>query len=88
MSEAWASHADSIPLGGAAGDAPDRTDVLMVAAVDRLGNRVALETDIQHLGADTTRIGETREYGAEYEVGVFDAVRRVWGSTERQFPGS
>jgi hypothetical protein len=81
VSEAWSARKDSVPLGGGAGDAPDANDVLIVAAVDRLGNQVAVETDLQRLDDGTTSVGETREYGAEYDVAVFNAVRRVWAST-------
>jgi hypothetical protein len=83
VSEAWSARKDSVPLGGGAGDAPDATDVLIVAAVDRLGNHVAVETDLQRLDDGTTSVGEIREYGADYDVAVFNAVRRVWASTRQ-----
>jgi hypothetical protein len=79
VSEAWSARPEAIPDGGGAGDALDARDVLLLAAVDRRGNTLVLETPISRRADGTVELGDTEEYGEEYRVNVLDEVRNVWG---------
>jgi hypothetical protein len=79
VSEAWSARPEDVPKSGGAGDAADALDVLLVAAVDRLGNTVALETPLFRSPDRNIELGESKEYAGEYQLNVMDKVRAVWG---------
>jgi hypothetical protein len=79
VSEAWSADPDTIPDGAGAGDAPGPDDVLIVAAVDRHGTEIVIETALISAPDGTVQLGESEEYADdEYRVRTLDAVRRSW----------
>jgi hypothetical protein len=79
VSEAWSAPEESVPDRGGAGDAPDAREILLLAALDRSGNTVSLETPITRLPDGALGLGETEEDVGESKVRVLDDVRVVWG---------
>lgn len=83
VSEAWAARPDSVPEGGRARDAHDAEDVLLVAALDRWGNQVVLESLVAKTADGAVRVVPRVAFGEEYVVHTFYAVRSAWGLPTR-----
>jgi hypothetical protein len=82
VSEASSAEPEAIPEDGSAGDVPDARDVLVVAAVDRSGNSVALETPVSRRPDGSVELGDSDEYERNYSLNFLSPVRVVW-NTER-----
>jgi hypothetical protein len=79
VSEAWSADPDTIPDGAGAGDAPGADNVLIVAAADRQGTEIVIETPVLSAPDGTVQLGQSEEYpDDEYRVRTLDAVRRSW----------
>jgi hypothetical protein len=83
VSEAWGAQPDNVPQGGRARDADDVEDVLLVAALDRWGNQVVLESRVARTADGAVRVVPRRTFGGEYVVRTFDAVRSAWSLPTR-----
>lgn len=82
VSEAWRAHSASVPEGGRARDAEDADDILLVVALDRLGNQLVFETTLSR-GDDAVRAVETETHGPDYVVHTLNRVRGVWELPQR-----
>ncbi len=78
ISEAWSAPWEDVPEEGAAGDVARARDVLLVAATDRLGTNVVIETPIIGGADGVITLGDSTEYGDEYIVTVLDGARDAW----------
>jgi hypothetical protein len=79
IAEAWSAAPDDIQEGGAAGDSERATDLLIVAAADRFGDSITIETPVLVGDDDTVALGESEEFeGNLYRLGIIDAVRAHW----------
>jgi hypothetical protein len=77
VSEAWSAEASEIPKGGGPGDAANPRDILLVAAIDRLDNVVALETTVRRGADGAVELGTSRLL-EDFDSSVFDLAREVW----------
>ena len=84
ISEAWSAPEDSMPEGRGAGDSTSARDILLVAAIDRNGRQIVFETAIHRGTGDSIDIDDSRRFGPDYSLGVFDEVRAIW--TARAHP--
>lgn len=84
VSEAWATRREDVPVV----DARETRDLLLVAAIDRSGETAVFETPIPRDEGGEVEPGESREYGSEYQVALFDGVREAWGLSEKAKPVS
>ena len=78
VSEAWSAAPEAVPEEDGVGDAPDAHDVLLVAAVDRHGNSVALETPVVRLPDGTVELGASEEYEGDYSLNFLEPVKAAW----------
>ena len=78
VSEAWSAAQEAVPERGGAGDAPDARDVLLLAAIDRHGNSVAVETPVSRRPDGTLALGASEEYEDGYSLNFLSPVRAIW----------
>ena len=75
VSEAWSASAEAVAEGGRARDVPDAHDVLLVAALDRDGDAVAIETPVLRGTRGGLELGDSEEWSADYKLAFLDPVR-------------
>lgn len=79
ISEAWSAPADAVPEGFGAGDSTEASDVLVVAAADRGGGYISIETPVFFAADNTVALGDSAEHeDSSYQVRILDEVRAMW----------
>lgn len=81
VSEAWRASAESVPVGAGAGDAPDARDVLLVTAMDRDGDAVAIETPLRRDPVGGVEVGDSQEWPGGHRLTFLDPVRAAFQET-------
>ena len=89
IAEAWTAPSSAVPDGPRVRDSPDRRDILLVAALDRAGDQVVLETAVTRRRFRQTAVDETSDRDRAVHFAIFDETRELWGLPRRlHYPGA
>jgi hypothetical protein len=89
IAEAWTAPGSAVPDGGRVRESADRRDILLVAALDRGGDQIVLETPVIRRRFRQTDVEKTSERDRAFHFAIFDETRELWGLPRRlHYPGA